>query len=111
MSANAKKIFLGIVLADFTALTGYAVYLHGYAGFFELITANLATVTVFVDLCIALSLVAVWMWRDARDRGLSAVPYLLLTLALGSIGPLLYLIRRQSAVTGAAGLTVRPARV
>jgi hypothetical protein len=34
------------------------------------------------------------MGDDARARNTSAVPYIILTLALGSVGPLLYLIRR-----------------
>lgn len=94
---NWKKIVLSLVLADFVALTGYAVYVSGLAGFFELVTANWATTTVFADLLIALSLVAVWMWRDAASRGVPVLPYLALTAALGSVGPLVYLIRRSDS--------------
>jgi hypothetical protein len=92
---NARQIGLSFVLADFTALTAYAVHQHGVVGLFEALTANLATTTAFVDLVIALSLVMVWMWRDARDRGVSALPYVVLTLVAGSVGPLVYLIRRE----------------
>ena len=94
---NAKQIALAVVLADFVAFTAFAVYQHGYLGFFALALANTATAQVLIDLVIALSLVTVWMWRDARDRGVSLLPYLLLTLTLGSIGPLLYLIRRAGS--------------
>jgi hypothetical protein len=108
---NTKQIVLAIVLADFAALTGYAVYAHGFAGFFALATANLATLTAFADLCIALGLIAMWMWQDARDRGWSPLPYLLLTLTLGSIGPLVYLIRREGADrAGSERLTPQPLR-
>ncbi len=89
-----KKIVLAMVLADFAALTGYAVYVSGLQGFFDLVLANWATTTVFADLVIALSLVATWMWSDARSRGVSPVPYIALTAMLGSVGPLVYLIRR-----------------
>jgi hypothetical protein len=103
---NAKQIGLSVLLADFLALTAYAVYEYGYIGFFELATANLATTVALVDLVIALSLVLVWMVRDARARGVSAVPYVVLTLALGSAGPLAYLIRHvvsdQGVETAAA---------
>ena len=34
------------------------------------------------------------MFRDARSLGVSPVPYLVLTLLFGSVGPLLYLLRR-----------------
>jgi len=91
---NAKQIGLTVLLADFICLTGYAVYEYGYVGFFQLATANLATIAALADLTIALSLIVVWMVRDARARGVSALPYVLLTLFLGSAGPLVYLIRR-----------------
>ena len=90
---NKKQIGLSLVLADFVALTAYAVYQYGYMGFFEVIFANAISLQIFVDLVIALTFVVVWMWRDAQQRGIMVVPYVLLTFGLGSIGPLLYLIR------------------
>ena len=32
------------------------------------------------------------MWRDAQDSGRAFLPYAVLTLLLGSIGPLVYLL-------------------
>ena len=95
---NAKQVGLSVLLADFTALTAYAVYQVGFVGVFELLFANWVTTTLVVDLTIALSLVLTWMWNDARDRGMAFFPYAILTLAFGSVGPLLYLIRREGAV-------------
>jgi MFS superfamily sulfate permease-like transporter len=91
---NAKQIGLSVVLAGFSALTAYAVYHHGIVGIFEQALANPAATTLFVDLSISLTLVLAWMWNDARERGASFLPFALVTLVLGSIGPLLYLIRR-----------------
>ena len=91
---NTKQIGLEAVLIGFSALTGYAVYQYGYIGFLEQMVANAATITAFVDLTIALSLVLLWMWQDARKQGIPSLPYIVLTFTLGSIGPLLYLIRR-----------------
>lgn len=102
---NAKQIGLSVLLADFLALIAYAAYQHGYVGLFELMTANTATIAGFVDLVIALSLIIAWMVRDARTRGVSAVPYVLLTLALGSVGPLVYLIRRLASAAPARTAT------
>ena len=93
---NWKQIGLSLVRADFAALNAYVVYHYGYVGFFALVLANAATTAALVDLVIALSLVSVWMWQDARDRGWSALPYLVLTLVFGSVGPLVYLIRREA---------------
>lgn len=97
-----KKVVLSLVLVDFAALTIYAVYTTGYVGFFEMLMANWATIAVSADLVIALSLIGVWMWRDAHRRGVSPLPYLVLTATLGSVGPLLYLIRRDEEESPAA---------
>lgn len=91
---NWKRLGLMVVLADFVALTAYAVYYHGYLAFFDLHATNAIGVQVFTDLIIALGLFSLWMVRDAREHGISPVPYLLLILTLGSIGALAYLIRR-----------------
>jgi hypothetical protein len=92
-----KRIAVLFVLADFSTLTAYAVAQHGLVGIFQLAFANTATITLAVDLLIALSLITVWMWQDARDRGVTPIPYLLLTMTLGSVGPLLYLARHGHA--------------
>jgi hypothetical protein len=92
---NAKQIGLSVVLAAFTLLTAEAVYQYGYVGFFEAALSNVAGVTLMVDLTISLGLVLLWMARDAKRVGMSVVPYAVLTLTLGSVGPLLYLIRRE----------------
>jgi hypothetical protein len=108
---NAKQIILGLVLLDFTGLTAYAVYSYGLVGFFDAVTANVATTCAFADLLIALSLIMVWMWQDARDRGWSPMPYVLLTLGLGSVGPLVYLIRREASERASeTTLSAYPAR-
>lgn len=104
-----KKITIAFVLFDFSALTAYAVHQVGYAGFFEILFSNIVGITVGVDLFIALGLALAWMIRDAQTHGISPVPYVLLTLTLGSVGPLAYLLRRPeeapvSAATGATGL-------
>jgi len=96
---NAKQLGLSVVLLNFSALTAYATYQYGVVGIVEVITVNAVTVTLFVDLVIALSLVLSWMWQDARERGVSVVPYVALTLVFGSVGPLLYLIRRESGLS------------
>jgi hypothetical protein len=73
----------------FAALNAYCFYTLATAGFIQAALANAATVGVFIDLLIALTMVALWMVRDAAQRGATVVPYLLLTLFLGSMGPLL----------------------
>jgi hypothetical protein len=90
---SAKQIGLSIVLIDFLGLTGYVVWQYGYVGLFQQIFANGATTLAAVDLVISLGLILAWIVRDARERRVAALPYVVLTLLLGSAGPLLYLIR------------------
>jgi hypothetical protein len=106
---NRKQLALSAALIVLLAMDAYSVYLYGYIGFFRMVVANFAGVTAFVDLLIALVLIIVWMGEDARQRNVSAIPYLLITIALGSIGPLLYLIRRFSDRTERAS-AVEPLR-
>jgi hypothetical protein len=104
---SKKQWLLAIVLVAFSVLTAYAVYQVGLIGVFEALAANIASITATVDLTIALTLIAVWMWNDAKARGMSALPYLVLTVAFGSVGPLLYLLRTSRRPEPAAA----PARL
>ena len=104
---NAKQLGILVLLVDFLGLEAYAVWRYGYVGVFELLFANAATAVAFTDLCIALGLVMLWMWQDARGRGTSILPYVVLTLGLGSVGPLLYLFVREASVPRRALVAAR----
>lgn len=78
-------------------MTVWGVSQVGFLGLFSGLLASPSGIVGTVDLVIALGLVAVWMVQDARTHGVSPVPYLILTIALGSVGPLLYLLRRPEA--------------
>jgi len=95
---NSKQLGILVLLIDFLGLEAYDVWRYGFAGIFELLFANAATAVAFTDLCIALGLVMLWMWQDARARGTSVLPYVILTVGLGSVGPLLYLLVREASV-------------
>ena len=96
---NRKQLALSAALIILLAIDVYSISLYGYIGFFRMALANFAGVAAFVDLTIALVLIILWMGEDARERNVSAIPYIVLTLALGSVGPLLYLIRRFASRT------------
>ena len=91
---NRKQLALSAALIVLLAMDAYSVYLYGYIGFLRMVLANFAGVTAFADLLIALVLILAWMGDDARERKVSAIPYVIVTIALGGVGPLLYLIRR-----------------
>lgn len=99
---SGKKILLFLVLADFLAVSVWGASQVGILGLFTGMIASPASIVGSVDLVIALGLIAVWMVHDARAHGLSPIPYLVLTVALGSVGPLLYLLRRPEHATADA---------
>ena len=92
---TTRQIVLSLVLLAFGAETAFIFYQQGFGWIPELFATPLS-IAIFSDLVIALSLICIWMVTDARERGTTAWGYLVLTLLTGSIGPLLYLIRRES---------------
>ena len=89
----SSRAELADVLVAFLALTIWVVLVRGAAMIDDL--WSLTGLLLSVDLTIALTLAIVWVWHDARARGVSPIPYVLLTLLTGSAGPLLYLLRRE----------------
>ena len=96
--SSIKSLSL-VLLIPFLALTGYAVMQVGYFGIFDYHRHSPAGWQVFIDLVIALILVLVWMVRDAKRKGRNVWPYVVLTLTVGSIGPLVYLLLGPSDST------------
>lgn len=91
-SLSLGKIVILIVLLLFSVLTAVALRDHGFVGIFMQELRNFGTMQVLADLVIALSLALVWIWFDSRKTKRLFWPWLLLTLTIGSFGPLLYLL-------------------
>ena len=91
---NGKQILLSLVLVDFLAATAWALIALGPAEAFATVMHNPATMLITFDLLIALSIATVWMVGDAKQRGTNPWPFVALTLATGSAGPLAYVIGR-----------------
>lgn len=87
---NTKVIAI-ILLVPFSLLTLYAVMQVGYIGIFTYNILSPAGWQVFTDLVIALLLILLWLVPDARSKGRNPWPWVVITLAAGSFGPLLYL--------------------
>lgn len=104
---SGKKIVLFVLLADFLAVAAWAVSKVGVVGLFTGTLESPAAILGLVDLVISLGLICTWMVRDARARGTSALPYVLLTPLLGSAAPLLYLLRRPDEAPAPAATASR----
>ena len=89
------KLLITMVLAAFSALTAVAIWNHGYWGIIAPHFKSFGAGQVLFDLVIALVLIMIWMVRDARALGMNPWPWLVLTLAAGSFGPLIYLLTRK----------------
>ena len=94
-----QRPLLIVVLVLFGALSAIALWKHGYWGIIAPHFQSFGGGQVLADLVIALVLVMIWMWRDAKAAGRAIWPWIAVTLVLGSIGPLLYLLTRKLKAT------------
>jgi hypothetical protein len=96
MKAIALPLIALIAFAGYTV----SVMLHAEQSLIDFgisLMSSPNTAQVVIDLYLLAVLAGIWMYRDARKRGQSAVsvvPYLLITAVFVSIGPLLYLVVR-----------------
>lgn len=104
-----NRTLLLVITIAFAALSIPAVVEHGITGILLHQFANLAGMQVLADLLITLGLFIAWMWSDATRSDRNPWPWLVLTLAAGSFGPLLYLLLAKRQTTGAPREVKRPA--
>ena len=86
------RTVLILILILFSILSAIALWQVGYWGLLEPHFQTFGAGQVLADLVIALTLVMVWMWRDAKATGRNVWPWIVATLILGSFGPLVYLL-------------------
>lgn len=92
-----NRVLIVLTMILFGALSAVALWRHGYWGIIAPHFQSSGAGQVFADLVIALTLIMIWMWRDARAAGRNPWPWIVATLALGSFGPLVYLLTRKKA--------------
>ncbi|HBQ11593.1 MAG TPA: hypothetical protein DEF51_10675 [Myxococcales bacterium] len=98
---NFKQIGIGLLFLDFAAFTGYTIYQEGALGLAEAVTSSWWAGQITLDLCICAFFGCLWVWRDAKKRGLNPLPYVIAVPFTGSLALLVYAIRRQSAPSSA----------
>lgn len=98
---TGRALGLVAVLIGFGALTAAALVDVGYWGILAPHFQTLGAGQVLADLVILATLAGAWMLRDARSSGVPPWPYVVLTLAAGSFGPLPYLLHREWRRPGA----------
>jgi hypothetical protein len=90
-----RTALLSLILLAFGAFSVYVMWDFGYLGIWRAGFANVAALQILLDLVITCLLISSWMIADARAKGLKAWPFVGITLAAGSFGPLLYLLYRE----------------
>jgi len=90
------KVLWWVLFVSFGSLNVYAAYAAGLDGIGDYLRGlGPWGIVATADLLTALFVGIIWMWRDARAKGLAPLPYALVTLGTGSLGLLLYLIRHD----------------
>jgi len=89
-----RSFLLAVVIVAFAALSTMALLDVGYLGIIRPHFQSWGGAQVFADLVILAVLACRWMHQDAQARGISAWPFILITVFFGSFGPLLYLLLR-----------------
>ena len=90
-----RFLVLAVAIVFFGALSAIALLDVGYFGIITPHFKSWGAGQVLADLVIMCLLGCIWMFHDARKRGTSAWPFVILTLVAGSFGPLFYLLLRD----------------
>jgi hypothetical protein len=64
-----KKPPLIVALIALGAITAAALWKDGFVGILGTVTYSYGSIQIFADLVMALALIMVWMWRDAKNTG------------------------------------------
>jgi hypothetical protein len=92
---SIRLLALIVVIGLFGVLSAIAMMDVGYFGIIEPHFQSWGGGQVLADLVILAVLACFWMVADARERGLNAWPFVIITLVVGSFGPLFYLVLRE----------------
>lgn len=90
-----RLVIVVVVFVAFSAWSGTIAVSHGLLGAFTLAAREPWAAQLFVDLFLSLFVLWSFMRHDAKERGIPALPYMLATAAVGSIGVFAYLIHRE----------------
>jgi len=91
----ARLVALVVVFLAFTVYTVEVVVTQGFAALFASHARFGWESQVFLDLVLAVTAFNLLAWPDAKKRGITYAPYFVATIALGSIGVLVYLLHRE----------------
>jgi len=100
------RVIAIVLLIPFSILSAYAVYQVGYIGIFDYQRHSPAGWQVIIDLIIACILLLMWLISDAKAKAVNPLPYVVITVFLGSFGPLIYLLIHGSGAPQSNSRTI-----
>ncbi|MBC7973945.1 MAG: hypothetical protein H7138_03095 [Myxococcales bacterium] len=93
--SSAFTLLALAVLAGFGAYSLWVIAAEGYFGFLHLAGREPWALQLLLDLVIAVGFASAWMFADARKRKLTAWPYAVAAVFVGSLAILAYCVRRS----------------
>lgn len=91
---NKQRIIILAVLIPFTLFTDYAILqINSLSELWLAFTAHAMVEQVALDFLISFAVVCLWVWQDAKSKGVRPLPYMILMVCTGSIGLLFYMFR------------------
>lgn len=94
-----SRVILIVTLVLFGGLTAVALWEDGIVGIFSSIVSSYGSLQIYVDLVIAIMLINVWIWHDARAHQRNPWPWIVAAFLVGAFSPLLYLLTRQPSAS------------
>lgn len=91
-----RQALLLLLLVPFATYSTWVMWEIGYFGIWAAGFETLGSAQILWDLAIACALVCTWIKHDAQARGRNPYPWMVATLATGSLAPLLYLLTRST---------------
>lgn len=86
-----------VILLVFGVFTVDVWVRQGPLGLISIVTREPWGAQLFVDVLLCAFFAGAWIWKDARERGLRAMPYLVALPCVGSLAVLAYVIHRALA--------------
>lgn len=87
---SIKRLFIGFLFLDFAAFTGWILFTQDNLALLESTLANPWGLQIFADLCIMAMFGSMWLYRDAKKKGINPWPWIAAILPTGSLAVLAY---------------------
>jgi len=94
LGINTQRMIIIAILIPFTTFSTFAfLSINSFSELWSAFTSYKMIEQVTLDFLICFSIVSIWVWKDAKSKGVMPAPYMILMWCTGSIGLLIYMFR------------------